>query len=193
MRICHVSWEYPPVMYGGLGRHVVDLSAAQVRAGHDVTVITQASPEAPASIEIDARGVRVVRTPTPPPQTPFDADHLIAWVTLMEHAMIRSGMRAAREWAPDVVHAHDWMVAHASTALRELTGAPLVATIHATEAGRMSGWVHSEVSRAIHSVEWWLTHTAQQVVVCSTHMRSEVETLFGADRPTAQILSLIHI
>ena len=41
MRILHLSWEYPPLVYGGLGRHVHALAEAQAAAGHDVVVITQ--------------------------------------------------------------------------------------------------------------------------------------------------------
>ena len=40
MRILHVSWEYPPIVYGGLGRHVHALAEEQARQGHDVWVLT---------------------------------------------------------------------------------------------------------------------------------------------------------
>ena len=43
MRILHLSWEYPPVMYGGLGRHVHALAENQAARGDDVVVITQAA------------------------------------------------------------------------------------------------------------------------------------------------------
>ena len=62
----------------------------------------------------------------------------------MGHAMIRAGLAlstAPKPWRPDVVHAHDWLVAHPAIALAEFFDVPLVSTIHATEAGRHSGWV----------------------------------------------------
>ncbi|MET8259610.1 glycogen/starch synthase, partial [Micromonospora sp. NPDC005205] len=37
-RILMLSWEYPPVLVGGLGRHVHALSVALAAAGHEVTV-----------------------------------------------------------------------------------------------------------------------------------------------------------
>ena len=37
------------------------------------------------------------------------------------------------DWRPDVVHAHDWLVAWAGDTLADAHGVPLVATIHATE------------------------------------------------------------
>ena len=54
-----VSWEYPPVVYGGLGRHVHGLSEALVADGHEVTVLTQAHDEAPDDESV--HGVRIVR------------------------------------------------------------------------------------------------------------------------------------
>ncbi|MEV4202782.1 glycogen/starch synthase, partial [Micromonospora globbae] len=38
-RILMLSWEYPPVLVGGLGRHVHALSTALAAAGHHVTVV----------------------------------------------------------------------------------------------------------------------------------------------------------
>ncbi|WP_435870843.1 glycogen/starch synthase, partial [Micromonospora globbae] len=38
-RVLMLSWEYPPVLVGGLGRHVHALSTALAAAGHHVTVV----------------------------------------------------------------------------------------------------------------------------------------------------------
>ncbi|MEV1076170.1 glycogen/starch synthase, partial [Micromonospora parva] len=46
-RILMLSWEYPPVLVGGLGRHVHALSVALAAAGHEVTVVTRHSDGAP--------------------------------------------------------------------------------------------------------------------------------------------------
>src|SRR5215207_8688069 len=47
VRILMLSWEYPPVVVGGLGRHVHALATSLVRAGHEVTVVTRHAPGAP--------------------------------------------------------------------------------------------------------------------------------------------------
>ncbi|WP_436278677.1 glycogen/starch synthase, partial [Micromonospora marina] len=39
LRVLLLSWEYPPVLVGGLGRHVHALSVALAAAGHEVTVV----------------------------------------------------------------------------------------------------------------------------------------------------------
>ena len=75
------------------------------------------------------------------------------------------------------MHGHDWLVAHAGATLREAFGVPLVATMHATEAGRHQGWLPGDLSRAIHRTEWWFTFEARRVIACSEHMRWEVDAL----------------
>lgn len=77
----------------------------------------------------------------------------------------------------DVIHAHDWLVSEAAKALKEETGLPLIATIHATEHGRNHG-IYTDTHRHIHYQEQVLTHEAAHVIVCSTYMRDEVMTLF---------------
>lgn len=179
MRILHLTWEYPPVMYGGLGRHVHALADAQAAAGHDVVVITQApNSAAPARMAWGSAGpVRVLRTDVD--HSRHDPRDLLAHVAEMESEFTGQGNRLMADWQPDVIHAHDWMVAHAAAALRASFGTPLTATIHATEAGRNMGWVSTPLSTVIHGIEWWLANTADSVITCSATMRDEVTDLFG--------------
>lgn len=182
MRALMLSWEYPPVVVGGLGRHVHALAGALVRGGAEVTVVTRHQPGAPLE-EVDG-GVRVVRVPEDPPLFPLTDTTLLAWTMAFNHALTRGAITAAG--GPfDVVHAHDWLVTHAAVTLKHHLGVPLVATVHATEAGRHQGWLPSDTNRCIHSVEWWLTFEARRVVVCSTHMRWEVTRLF--DLPAGKV------
>jgi glycogen(starch) synthase len=175
MRVLHVSWEYPPLVYGGLGRHVQALTQAQAARGDEVVVLTQAPDDAP--VDETVSGVRIVRAPHDPPRVPFHEDTLLAWVLSMQTGMIRAGTSLG---SFDVIHAHDWVTAHAAIGLRDiLAPRALVATIHATEAGRHQGWLPSPLSDSIHSIEHWLVQGADAVITCSHHMRREVEQLFG--------------
>jgi glycogen(starch) synthase len=175
MNVLMLSWEYPPRVVGGLGRHVHALATSLVRQGHAVVVITRDHPDAPADAVVE--GVRVVRVGEDPPLVPFE--DLLAWTMALNHSLTRGALGVLDEFPPDVVHAHDWLVAHAAKTLKDVTGAPLVATVHATEAGRHQGWLPGPVNRAIHSVEWWLTYEARRVVTCSAYMRDEVKRLFA--------------
>jgi glycogen(starch) synthase len=182
-RVLMLSWEYPPVVVGGLGRHVHALSTALVRAGHEVTVVTRHAPGAP--LEEYAEGVRIVRAPEDPPLFPLDPSNMLAWTMAFNHTLTRSALRAAENGEYDVIHAHDWLVAHTAVTLKEHLDLPLVATIHATEAGRHQGWLPDPMNKAIHSVEWWLANEACRVIVCSEYMRWEVNRLL--EIPTGRI------
>ncbi len=178
VRILHISWEFPPLVYGGLGRHVDALARAQVAAGDEVVVITQT--EGSASRD-EVHGTTVIRRPRKDPALAFSEENLLAWVAGLEEPLAEAAQDLSRQWRPDVVHAHDWMVAHAAGAAAQLFPAALVTTVHATEAGRHSGWLPNELSRSLHSVEWWLTHCSQRVITCSRSMKREVEQLFDLD------------
>lgn len=205
MKILMISWEYPPVIVGGLGRHVHHLAVHLAAQGHEVVVLSRrpSGTDAASHPTVDhlAEGVRVVAVAEDPPHFVFGED-MMAWTLAMGHAMVRGGLalgagtlpgdsptgESAPPWTPDVIHAHDWLVAHPAIALAEHFDVPLVATIHATEAGRHGGWVSSHVNRQVHSVEWWLANAADALIACSTSMDDEVRRLFGPDLPQIDLI-----
>ena len=177
VKILMVSWEYPPVVVGGLGRHVYQLATALAAAGHEVVVLsrrpTDTDPSTHPSTDEISEGVRVVAAAQDPHEFDFGTD-MMAWTLAMGHSMIRAGLaiktegRRSKPWRPDVVHAHDWLVAHPAIALAEYFDVPLVSTIHATEAGRHSGWVSGPISRQVHAVESWLVRESDSLITCSS-------------------------
>jgi glycogen(starch) synthase len=182
MKILLVSWEYPPVVIGGLGRHVHHLATELAAAGHDVVVLsrrpTDTDPSTHPSTDEVSEGVRVVAAAHDPHEFTFGTD-MMAWTLAMGHAMVRAGLALGGGWRPDVVHAHDWLVAHPAIALAEFFDVPIVSTIHATEAGRHSGWVSGAISRQVHAVESWLVRESDSLITCSASMSAEITALFG--------------
>ncbi|MBY0442163.1 MAG: glycosyltransferase family 4 protein [Mycobacteriaceae bacterium] len=191
MKILMVSWEYPPVVIGGLGRHVHHLSTALASAGHEVVVLSRRPADTdpsthPCSDEI-REGVRVIAAAQDPHEFSF-ANDMMAWTLAMGHAMIRAGLSlnthdgcsaTDRSWRPDIVHAHDWLAAHPAITLAQFYDVPMVSTIHATEAGRHSGWVCGALSRQVHAVESWLVRESDSLITCSGSMSEEITELFG--------------
>jgi glycogen synthase len=186
LRVLMLSWEYPPVLVGGLGRHVHALATSLAAAGHDVTVVTRHGADAP--LEEVREGVRVVRAPEDPPAVPLATPSLLAWTMAFNHTLTRAALYAAATGSYDLVHAHDWLVAHTAVTMREHLKVPLVVTIHATEAGRHQGWLPDELNRTIHSVEWWLGREADQMIACSRYMRWEISHLLDVPPERVEVI-----
>ncbi len=164
-----LSWEYPPLVVGGIAAHVEGLATALHRSGHEVVVCSLHHPAADDDAVVD--GVRVLRADTALPWLPDD--DLVARMASANHQLVRLLARLG-DWRPDVVHAHDWLVAWAGDTISALFAAPLVATIHATERGRHGGHLPPGLPGEINSVEWWLTYQAREVIACSRFMVREV-------------------
>lgn len=180
-----VSWEYPPVIEGGLARHVRKLSEEMVRCGVEVDVLTRGGGEQSAGVEVRG-GVNVYRVPEP--QWPRDLDRFLGWVERMNEDMLAVGGGLAKERSYDLIHGHDWLVAHASAELAKRQGVPYVTTIHATEHGRHQGWVETPPQSHIHGVELWMAGRADSVIVCSHYMRGHVADIFGIDEERVSVI-----
>jgi glycogen(starch) synthase len=169
VRVLMLSWEYPPLVVGGVATHVHGLAGAMHRLGHEVVVFTRAHPDCADDEVVD--GVRVLRADTTLPWLPDD--FLAGATASINHHLVQLAAQLG-DWRPEVVHAHDWLVAWAADTLRALLGVPMVATVHATERGRHGGHVPVGTPAAVNSVEWWLTYQARRVIACSRFMMHEV-------------------
>jgi glycogen(starch) synthase len=182
VRVLILSWEYPPIVEGGLARHVRKLSEQLVRDGHDVHVLTRGGGRLGA--EEDRHGVTVhrVREPDFPKD---DLDAFIAWVDGMNDDMLAAGAELGGGF--DLVHSHDWLVAAAARRLARHRRVPWLVTVHATEYGRHQGWVDKHPQSHIHAVEKRMVRAADHVITCSHFMRGQVTDVFGvgAGRVTA--------
>ena len=177
MRVLTLSWEYPPLIEGGLARHVRKLSEALVTRGVEVHVLTRGHEESPA--EEDVAGVVVHRVREP--ERPRDLGEFVTWVEHMNADMLAAGVELGDRFSFDVVHGHDWLVAVAGDHLARRFRAPLVTTIHATEYGRHQGWVDKHPQSHIHGVERWMANRAERVVTCSAYMREHVADICGLE------------
>lgn len=184
MRLLILTWEYPPIVEGGLARHVSKLAEALVRRGIDVQVLTRGDRALPETAI--QNGVSVHRVPEP--ARPRDLDEFVAWIEHMNDDMIAAGRRLADEQGFDVVHGHDWLVARAGRALAHDADLPWVTTVHATEHGRHQGWVENYPQSHIHSVERWMTHAADRVITCSEYMQGHCSEIFELETERIEVI-----
>ena len=174
MKILMLTWEYPPRIVGGLARVVHDLSKRLIKDGHEVTVVTYRDSADVPEYEND-KGVNVYRVDN----YMIHPNNFIDWIMQLNFNMLSKATEIInKEGGFDVIHAHDWLVTYAAKSLKNAYDIPIVATIHATEAGRNSG-IHDETQRYINDTEWLLTYEATEVIVNSNYMKNEIQRLFG--------------
>jgi glycogen(starch) synthase len=134
MRVLHLTPEFPPVIWGGLGTAVGGLANASAHAGISVGVLLvggalvigggsygewrpisfdKLSHSADEPLVVNSHGVSFFQV------APLEAE--------------AAAIRLVRKWKPDLVHLHTawfWPIARA---IREQTGTPLVYTVHSLD------------------------------------------------------------
>ncbi len=176
MRVLMLSWEYPPYVVGGLGKHVAEIVPALARCGVEVHVLTPKYGDSPAYEVQD--GVQVHRVPTWSPMIAYPDFYAEARQTNL--ALERAGAQLIVERGPfELIHNHDWLTSFAAVALKHAYKLPLVATIHATERGRGRGHLGSDMAWRINDAEWRLTYEAWRVICCAHFMAQEVQDYFA--------------
>jgi glycogen(starch) synthase len=184
-RVLILSWEYPPLIEGGLARHVRKLAEHLVdREDVEVHVLTRGDERMPAEDELEGVWVHRVREP----RRPRDLGEFVAWVEHMNADMLAAGVELGDRFEFDLVHGHDWLVAVAGDHLANRFRCPLVVTIHATECGRHQGWVKDHPQAYIHGIEHWMANRADRVITCSHYMRGHVADIYGLEEDRVSVI-----
>ena len=84
----------------------------------------------------------------------------------------------------DVVHVHDWMTYPAGILIKQLTGKPLVAHIHALEHDRSGEGVNPEIAH----IEWAGMTAADTVVAVSYYTKNEVMRQYAIPDEKIQVV-----
>jgi len=175
MRVLMLSWEYPPHVVGGLGKHVGEIVPALGGAGIEVHLLT---PRWNGGDPLESIGEATIYRLDPPE---VSAENFLSVAKQTNEDVIERKGHALFETSGgfDLIHVHDWLMAFAGFSLKKEFKTPLLSTIHATERGRNRGELHNAFQYAINDVEWRLTYESWRVICCSRYMTHEVEQFFG--------------
>ncbi len=184
LRVLILSWEYPPLIEGGLARHVRKLAEGLVVQDVEVHVLARGREEDAPEEEVE--GVVVHRVLEP--ERPRDLTEFVTWIEHMNADMLATGVEVGDRYTFDLVHGHDWLVASAGDHLAKRFRCPFVVTVHATETGRHQGWVDKHPQSYIHGVERWMTNRAERVITCSAYMREHVADVFGLEEERIAVI-----
>jgi len=170
MRICMLSWEFPPRIVGGIARHCLGLSRALAKQGHEVYLVTLEFPGAPLFEEMD--GVKIYRV-----LIELGHPNFMLWTFIFNHFMEKRVASLSREADFDVIHIHDWLTAPAGIAAKHFLDRTLISTVHSMEIGRSQG-LHNPDSFLIDGIEWWMTYESRRIIVCSNSVKWDLENHF---------------
>jgi len=185
LKIAVFTWEFPPMIVGGLGTFTYELSVGLMRLGHEVTAFTMNDGTLNTREIID--GVEVHRpklidfSDTLPE---FESEEIrrsgtaakffskVLAYNLLVSTKIANDLIPKEGRTFDVLSVHDWLSAMAGIALRKATGIPMVFHIHSTERGRSLG----RGSSIIYDLEKKAANIADRIVTVSNAMRDELIT-----------------
>lgn len=179
MRILVISWEYPPFVVGGMGKHVAELTAElsinKIDNEEIIIDILTTHYHGGLAVQPISGTLTVYRCQVPP----TDPEDLYDTVVANNELLIQAAQQLAENGSYDLIHIHDWLVGEAGIRLKHAWKTPLLATIHATERGRHQGFISNEVSGRIDRMEWRICFEAWRVIVCSQHMSGELHHYFA--------------
>src|SRR5690348_12046616 len=133
MRVLMFSWEWPPNMVGGLGKHVVELLPELVDEDVEVHLVT---PRLKGDVHDDAIISATTGGASPNGSHFYRVDPFPYAVgnfytnTVQTNIMLEAAAQQIidRIGNFDLVHAHDWLVGFAAVAVKQSRHLPLVST-----------------------------------------------------------------
>jgi glycosyltransferase involved in cell wall biosynthesis len=136
MRVLHLTPEFPPVIWGGLGTAVGGLVTAEAHSGMTVGVLLVGG-----ALVLD-QGVGTARAYGQPIALPnggepqdsaVDNTEGVTFFHVAPQDAIEAGVRFAKMWKPDVLHLHTGWLWNVAGAIRKETGVPFVFTVHSLD------------------------------------------------------------
>lgn len=192
-----LGWELPPHNSGGLGVACYHMAKALAIEGASIDFVLPYTAEHP--------GVDFMRIHNATDITPEQRLHLGAYdskyvttTDIPESAGDLLTMRAVQkhytdfverlsvDLQPDVIHAHDWLTMEAGVKAKQITGAPLVVHVHATEFDRSGEHYGNPI---VHEIEQEALQMADRIIAVSNVTKSIIVQNYGIP---AEMIEVVH-
>jgi glycogen synthase len=128
VRVLHLTTEFPPIVYGGLGTALGGMAIASVQAGMTVGVLLAG--------HLSRGGYDLPRTPGHEGGDFLQATSTHKGVKIFyapSYAPVNAGVRLVQLWKPDVVHLHVFWLWPVAQAIQQRTGVPLIYHVHSLD------------------------------------------------------------
>ena len=188
MNILMLGWELPPHNSGGLGVACYHLSKALSDHGANIDFVIPYTAE---HSDIDFMKIHSVTPLSPLERNGLGAydSRSVAHKTLAQETIedLRDMRGIQRQYVRyieqftknkqiDVIHAHDWLTMEAGVRAKELTNAPLVVHVHATEFDRSGEFGGNPI---VHEIEQQALLMADKIIAVSNITKDIIVQNYG--------------
>lgn len=182
-----LGWELPPHNSGGLGVACYHMSKALAVKGASIDFVLPYSAEHPNTEFMRVHGA----TSITPKKREFMTGAYDSYGSLTEMRVVQKNYIAyvenlVEELQPDVIHAHDWLTMEAGVRAKEVSGAPLVVHVHATEFDR-SGERYG--NPLVHEIEQEALLMADRIIAVSNITKNIIVQNYGIP---SELVEVVH-
>ena len=197
MNILMLGWELPPHNSGGLGVACYHLSKSLAMQGARIDFVVPYTAEHPG---IDFMDIHAVSSLSPLERNNLGVYDSSRTVLSRDLPDIPGGSQNIRDVQRryvsfvenfvqdndvDVIHAHDWLTMEAGIRAKELTDAPLIVHVHATEfdrSGELSG------NPIVHEIEQQALLLADRIFAVSNITKSIIVHRYGIPADKVEVV-----
>lgn len=199
MNVLMLGWELPPHNSGGLGVACYHMSKALAMQGANIDFVIPYTAHHP---QIDFMKVHSATPLTPLERYglgTYDSNMLIGrdlseadagnlrdmrgvqkkYVEYVEQLILEGSV------SPDAIHAHDWLTMEAGIRAKELTDAPLVVHVHATEFDRSGEHFGNPV---VHEIEEQALMMADRIIAVSQITKNIIVNRYGIPEDKVEVI-----
>lgn len=197
MKILMLGWELPPHNSGGLGVACFHMSKALALQGAEIDFVVPYTAHHP--------DVNFMRVHSATVLTPLDRYGLGAYDSklVLEEKLSKADANDLKDMRgvqkkyvefvedfvvknqPDAIHAHDWLTMEAGVRAKELTDAPLIVHVHATEYDRSGSLGGNPV---VHEIEQHALMMADRIVAVSNITKSIIVQKYGIPAENVEVV-----
>lgn len=198
MNILMLGWELPPHNSGGLGVACYHMSKVLALQGATIDFVLPYTATHP--------GVDFMRVHNATSLRPEERIHMGSYDSagVFERDLLETDsgdlrtMRAVQrhyvdyveslvssDITPDVIHAHDWLTMEAGVRAKELTGAPLVVHVHATEFDRSGEHYGNPI---VHEIEQQALMMADRIIAVSNITKAIIVERYGIPADAVEVV-----
>lgn len=196
MKILMLGWELPPHNSGGLGVACYYMSKALALEGASIDFVVPYNAEHP---ETDFMTIHPATTLDPLHRYgrmgAYDSrdvsgaledvsDDLMGIRGVQKHYVAFVEELTSRT-KPEAIHAHDWLTMEAGMRAKELTGAPLIVHIHATEFDRSGEYQGNPL---VHEIEQQGLMMADRIIAVSAITKSTIIQRYGIPADKIEVI-----